>query len=231
MKDEVHAVLMNALAEAWKKTNIDYLNELVNGEGSLVAALYFNLRNELPRNAGWAVFAECIVRAPLEGVAAAEGKIRIDLVVVHGREIVSAVECKFSPRGVPTGATIAKDLNSLSLLRRRRATSHSVRIEMVRHHSNRGEEQSARKFKMAAKAVRVFALIAWHQAAHTLLTSSRTGLWQRGAPDSGEWEGLNGDRWPPNFAMMVGSAGPAVDDCVATFHGAHFEAAGLATEP
>ena len=132
---------LSAIKTAWEATCIDYGERKLNSERALQSAFYFRLRSLLESiSRGHVIFIEAsVILPPVEAdeasgtVASGSKRIAIDTLVCKDREILVAIELKYTPRFFPNESGLRKDLTSLSEIRNHTAKKRQVRIKLPRH--------------------------------------------------------------------------------------------------
>ena len=168
-----------AFQKAWLNSTKDYAALRINSEHTLQAALYHHLRLALPD--GFSIFTEAVIRLP-EQTANETGKqkVVVDLLVSHARQIVAAIELKYTPRGRPAESAVKKDLLSLSRVTNRRDTKDRVAIEMPRF---RSEDADVLELSIAPQRKLVFAMYCKQEASEF----DERKFWTWSKPDTGYW--------------------------------------------
>ena len=124
-----------AFNTAWRKSTKDYSDRIINSEHTLQSSVYHHLRSALRDD--FRVFTEAVIQLP-ESVAAEseKRKIIVDLLVCYKKEIVAAIEIKYTPRGMPATDSVRKDILSLSRITNRLRLIDRVSVEMPRFRSS-----------------------------------------------------------------------------------------------
>src|SRR4051812_31877389 len=105
MQENDLSVALSAIKTAWAETCIDYGYRKLNSERALQSAFYFRLRPLLEiKSPDYVLFIEAAVILPAveadeasETVASDPKRIVIDTLLCKGREILVAIELKYTP--------------------------------------------------------------------------------------------------------------------------------------
>jgi len=204
-KDVTWALM--ATKAAWEATCLDYGDRKLNSERALQASFYFRLRPLLESVArDYVVFIEATVILPAveedlpsETLASGPKRIAIDTIVCKGREILLAMELKYTPRTYPDEVAIKKDLLSLSEIRNHTAKKRRVKIELPRHRET--EEGDPLPLTISPDAKMLLGI-------YCADGESRIGakkFWNDFRPEAGPWGGRKREL-PPKFGLCFAYA-------------------------
>ena len=127
-----------AFEKTWHESLIDYAQRRINSEKCLQASLYAGLRAKLSNE--FRVFVEATIWLP-------DGKRQsIDLLICHGKLVVSAIELKYKPKAKIHNIGMYADINKLLNLRNYRAKSESINIEIRRYVGDSKKDKESFKF-------------------------------------------------------------------------------------
>ncbi len=199
-------IALTALCKAWTKVCKDYDNRKLNSERSLQASLYFHLRTELGEESGHDIYIEAMVVrdvdemiSPDEASKVKKKRIAIDTLVCKDKEILIAMELKYSPRGFPIKKDIQKDLASLSRIHNHREKTKRATIHLVRHHTTKVE--GAIRLKIHPDAKLLLGIVCSKNAVRAPargaeIRAKEKEFWKTHRPDSND--GAEPTRWAKN---------------------------------
>jgi hypothetical protein len=205
--------VLRAFQSAWSKSIADYALRRLNAEHTLQSALYHHLRCELP--ADFNIYTEAVIRLSESAVEEAEKrKVVVDLLICDGTVIVAAIEIKFTPRGMPTIASLKKDVSSLSCISNRRNLEHRVSIEMPRFRSRDSDS-----LRLSILTHRKLIIAAYFDGREASALSSDS-FWAEVKPDSGYWK--DSAERPKNLGVALARTDDS-GQATAHFFGGPFE--------
>ncbi|TSD56400.1 hypothetical protein FFI97_019395 [Variovorax sp. KBS0712] len=216
---------IDAWRAAWIEACNDYGARKLNSERSLQAALYFHLRSRLEViSSEYRIFIEAAVDVPAvpadpDRDAQPARVIAIDTLVCLGREVLLAVEIKYTPRTFPSVEALKKDLTSLDQIRNRARRDQRVTIELRRHRDTEAGDPMPLKISPDAK---MLLGIFCSNARQVDLVE----FWDECRPrNAGHWDKSFREQLPPKLGLCIayapdpcGAAAPARP----VFHGRPF---------
>ena len=186
---------LRAFQFAWLASIEDYQNRKVNSEHTLQSALYHHLRSSLPDN--YNVYTEAVIRlSERTADESARRKVVVDLLVCKEKEIIVAVELKYTPRGLPTLASLRKDVQSLSCISNRRESVDRVSIEMPRF-----READSDSYPISISTHRKLIVAAFFDGREDCALSDDK-FWPAVRPEGGEYWSDFGQR-PKNLGVAL----------------------------
>lgn len=198
---------LSAIKTAWKETCIDYGERRLNSERALQSAFYFRLRTLLESiSRDHVIFIEAaVILPPVEAdeasgtVASGPQRIVIDTLICKDREILVAIELKYTPRFFPDESGLRKDLTSLSEIRNHTAKKRQVRIELPRHRNTEAGDPLMLTISPDAK------MLMGIYCADSDSKMDGKSFWKACRPETGPW----GDRMrdlPPKLGLCFAYA-------------------------
>jgi hypothetical protein len=198
---------LSAIKTAWEATCHDYGERKLNSERALQSAFYYRLRSLLEGISNdHVIFIEAtVILPPVEAdeasgtVASESRRVVIDTLVCKGREILVAIELKYTPQFFPDEAGLRKDLTSLSEIRNHTAKKRQVRIELPRHRDTEADDPLTLTISPDAK------MLMGIYCADSDLRMDEKSFWKANRPESGPW----GDRvrdLPPKLGLCFAYA-------------------------
>lgn len=193
---------LHGIRQAWTACCEDYSVRKLNSERSLQAAFYYHLRTALGLEShDYRIFVEArvLLRAARGDGEAMEKSIFIDTLVCSAdKQVLVAVELKYTPRSKPGTNAARKDLESLS--RMRNHLDKRVMIELVRHGGT--AEGDRYPLKVSPDARMVLAMF----IAKRKTAFDASEFWRGHVPTAGAWK-TRTQKLPPRLGICVALAG------------------------
>lgn len=186
------SLVLQHFQEAWELSIDDYKCRKLNSEHCLQASVYRHLVNSLPNT--FSVYTEAVVRLSENAQQPSQSKVKIDLLICKGQEIIAAIEIKYTPRGQPKTKAIQKDLASLSHITKRRNRADRCSIEMNRFYT---QDSHALSFKIPTQRKLIFAAV----CASDSSSMSKQQFWKTHRPPSGYWSDKN--NYPTHLCVAM----------------------------
>lgn len=172
--------VLRAFQSAWSWSISDYEQRRINSEHTLQSSIYHYLRASLPEN--YDVYTEAVIRLSEAATEMqSKRKVVVDLLVCLEREIIAAIELKYTPRGAPTLESLKKDVRSLSCITNRRNLENRVAIEMPRFRSSDGDS-----LRLSISRHRKLILAAYFNGRENCALSEGS-FWRELRPEAGEY--------------------------------------------
>lgn len=190
---------LHGIRQAWTACCEDYSVRKLNSERSLQAAFYYHLRTALDKDYRIFVEARVLLKAAEGSEEETDKSIFIDTLVCSAdKQVLVAVELKYTPRSRPGTNAARKDLESLS--RMRNHLDKRIMIELVRHGGT--AEGDRYPLKVSPDARMVLAMfIAKRKKAFDV-----NEFWSGHVPTAGAWK-TRTQKLPPRLGVCVALAG------------------------
>ena len=191
---------LHGIRQAWSACCEDYSVRKLNSERSLQAAFYYHLRTALDQE-DYRIFVEArVLLKSAEGSKEETDKsIFIDTLVCSAdKQVLVAVELKYTPRSRPGANAARKDFESLSRIRNH--LDKRVMIELVRHGGT--SEGDRYPLKISPDAHMVLAMF----IAKRKTAFNASEFWRAHVPTVGAWK-TRTQKLPPRLGVCVALAG------------------------